>query len=71
MLYTFQLSSVSRGTKNMLVRILSLFGTCWLMVYPLDTLDVSESRFCFFILRMRLNSSDGIVRAQRSSYDLC
>lgn len=49
------LSSVAKGTKkNMLVRILNLLGTFWLMVDPLDILDVFESRFRFFILRMRL-----------------
>nr|KAF6420581.1 hypothetical protein HJG59_009317 [Molossus molossus] len=38
----------------MLLRILHIFGTFWLMVYPVDTLDVFESWFRFFILRMRL-----------------
>lgn len=61
LLSTFQLSSVSKGTKNsMLIRILNLLGTCWFMVSPLDILDGFECRFRFFILRMRLNVAKGI-----------
>lgn len=69
-LSTFQLSSVSKGTKkNTLIRILNFGG--YLLVSPLDILDVFECQFRFFILRMRLNDSKGILWAQFGSHDFC
>lgn len=64
LLSTFQLSSVSKDTKKyLLIRILNIWGTFWFMVYPFNLFDVSESWFRFFILRMRLNNSKGILWA--------
>lgn len=56
----------------MLIRILNFWGgTCWFTGSPLDILDVFECQFRFFILRMRLNDSKGILWAQFGSHDLC